>query len=36
MTEPEKCMAGKLYNCHDEVFLQYKKQTKELSFQFVG
>ena len=23
-------MAGELYNCHDEIFLQYKKQTKEL------
>lgn len=30
MTELEKCMAGELYNCHDEIFLQYKKQTKEL------
>ena len=30
MTELEKCMAGELYNCHDEIFLQYKKQAKEL------
>ena len=26
VTELEKCMAGELYNCHDEIFLQYKKQ----------
>ena len=30
MTELETCMAGELYNCHDEIFLQYKKQAKEL------
>ena len=30
MTELEKCMSGEIYNCHDEVFLQYKKRAKEL------
>ena len=30
MTELEKCMSGEVYNCHDEVFLQYKKQAKEM------
>lgn len=30
MTELEKCMAGLLYNCHDEVFLGFKGKSKEL------
>ena len=30
MTELEKCMAGVLYNCHDEVFLGFKEKSKEL------
>lgn len=30
MTELEKCMAGKFYNCHDKVFLQFKEQSKQL------
>lgn len=24
MNELEKCMAGKWYDCHDEIFLEYK------------
>lgn len=30
MTELEKCMAGELYNCHDQVFLQFKERSKWL------
>ena len=36
MNELEKCMAGEWYDCHDEIFLEYKnntiskKQSKEL------
>lgn len=30
MTELEKCMSGQIYNCHDEIFQQYKKHSKEL------
>lgn len=30
MTELEKCMAGECYNCHDEIFLQFKEQSKRL------
>lgn len=30
MKELEKCMAGQLYNCHDEVFLEFKEKTKKL------
>lgn len=30
MTELEKCMAGMPYNCHDEIFLQFKGKSKEL------
>jgi len=29
-TELEKCMAGELYDCHDEIFLEYKRKTREL------
>lgn len=29
MTELEKCMAGEIYNCHDEIFLQFKEKSKE-------
>ena len=28
--ELEKCMAGEYYNCHDEIFLQYKTQARKL------
>lgn len=30
MTELEKCMAGWNYNCHDNVFLEYKRKAREL------
>ena len=30
MTELEKCMAGEYYDCHDEIFLNFKKQAREL------
>lgn len=29
-TELEKCMAGEYYNCHDEIFLEYKKTARTL------
>jgi len=25
MNELEKCMAGQYYNCHDKIFLEFKK-----------
>ena len=28
--ELEKCMAGEYYNCHDEIFLEYKTQARKL------
>mgnify|MGYP001069470586 CR=1 FL=1 len=30
MTELEKCMAGELYDCHDQIFLEFKRQTRKL------
>ena len=30
MNELEKCMAGEIYNCHDDIFLEYKKSAREL------
>ena len=30
MTELEKCMAGLNYNCHDNIFLEYKRKAREL------
>lgn len=29
-TEFEKCMAGEIYNCHDEIFLDFKNTTRVL------
>ncbi|MDF2512784.1 MAG: galactoside O-acetyltransferase [Herbinix sp.] len=29
-TELEKCLEGEYYNCHDKIFLEYKKQAREL------
>ncbi|MDS0527674.1 sugar O-acetyltransferase [Clostridium sp. SHJSY1] len=29
-TELEKCMAGEIYNCHDEIFLEFKNTTRIL------
>ncbi|QAA32157.1 sugar O-acetyltransferase [Clostridium manihotivorum] len=33
-TEFEKCMSGEIYNCHDEVFLEFKKRTRTLLSQY--
>ncbi len=30
MTELEKCMAGEYYDCHNEIFLDFKKRAREL------
>ncbi|MCI8613817.1 sugar O-acetyltransferase [Parablautia intestinalis] len=30
MTELEKCMAGKIYDCHNETFLYLKEETRRL------
>lgn len=30
MTELEKCMDGEYYNCHDKIFLEYKKNSRDL------
>lgn len=30
MNELEKCMAGEYYNCHDEIFLDFKAQARKL------
>lgn len=30
MTELDKCMAGLQYNCHDDIFLEYKMKAREL------
>lgn len=29
MTEFEKCMAGEWYDCHDNIFLEFKNKTRE-------
>lgn len=29
-TELEKCMAGEIYNCHDEIFLEFKNTARTL------
>lgn len=34
MNELEKCMAGKWYNCHDEIFLEYKDTARRLLAQY--
>lgn len=34
MTELEKCMAGEYYNCHDKIFLDFKKNTRKLLKQY--
>lgn len=34
MTELEKCMAGEYYNCHDQVFLDFKEKTRKLLKQY--
>ena len=30
MNELEKCLAGLNYNCHDEIFLEFKRRAREL------
>ena len=30
MNELEKCMAGEWYDCHNEIFLEYKNHAREL------
>lgn len=30
MNEMEKCMAGEWYDCHDPIFLEFKRRTREL------
>lgn len=30
MTELEKCMAGKIYDCHNETFLYLKEESRRL------
>lgn len=34
MTELEKCMAGEWYDCHDPVFLEFKKKAHRLLLQY--
>lgn len=34
MNELEKCMAGKWYDCHDEIFLEYKNTARKLLAQY--
>ncbi len=30
MTELDKCMAGEVYDCHDEIFLELKRHARQL------
>lgn len=34
MNELEKCMAGQWYDCHDEIFLEYKRNARSLLAQY--
>lgn len=34
MTELEKCMEGKNYDCHDKIFLEYKNTARKLLAQY--
>lgn len=34
MNELEKCMAGTWYDCHDEIFLEYKNTARKLLAQY--
>lgn len=36
MTELEKCMAGEYYNCHGQIFLDFKEKTRKLLKQYAG
>lgn len=31
MNELEKCLAGEYYDCHDEIFLEYKQKARKLT-----
>lgn len=33
-TELEKCMAGENYDCHDQIFLEYKTKARKLLLQY--
>jgi galactoside O-acetyltransferase/maltose O-acetyltransferase len=33
-TELEKCMSGEWYDCHDEIFLEYKNKARTLLSQY--
>ncbi len=35
-TELEKCMAGEIYDCHNKVFLEYKKEARTLLAKYNG
>lgn len=34
MTELEKCLAGEIYNCHDKIFLEFKRKARELTAKY--
>lgn len=34
MNELEKCMAGVWYDCHNEIFLEYKNNARKLLAQY--
>lgn len=34
MNELEKCLAGQNYNCHDAIFLEFKRKARELLFEY--
>lgn len=36
MTELEKCMAGKYYDCHDKIFLEIKAQARKLLKEYLA
>ncbi len=36
MTEMEKCRAGQNYNCHDKIFLELKRNARELLTRYNG
>lgn len=36
MNELEKCMAGEWYDCHNEIFLEYKNNARTLLAQYNG
>ena len=34
MTELEKCLAGENYDCHDQIFLYFKKHARDLLLRY--